>query len=310
MRKALILSAAMLLAPAICVGACGKADSDPPAPAGTDPAPGGMPAETGETPAAAGDPTDPTVQPESLLPDPQNTQVADLPRSIVVDNDLIKADIKFDEGVFSFAPAIAMDVVEDARIRLDAMTEDATEYKKADPEYFRPYGLKIDWIVSGASGSLASLEGFQYTYTGGAHGNFMTDGRIYNAMTGDQIQLADLFIHPEDAVAGFLDKVYVAIAKEKTARSGDAGSYETFLGEAKDAVSASDILNGQISLVGSTEDGKLGGFVLHFAPYEIGAYAEGAYHIAVPQADFHDYLKPDYAGLFAGEPAKLKRPDQ
>jgi hypothetical protein len=46
---------------------------------------------------------------------------------------------------------------------------------------------------------------------------------------------------------------------------------------------------------------------LHYAPYEIGSYAEGAYHITLPQAGFHDLLKPEYADLFAGDPADIQR---
>lgn len=297
MRNALILSTALLLA----LAGCNQKNE-----AETHAANSGGAASA----AATGpDPGEGDVQPESLLPDPQTTDLADLPRTITVDNDVLKADVKFDEAIFSFAPAIAMDVVEDARIRLDAMQSDATEYKAADPEYFRPYGLKIDWMVSGAAGNLAGLEGFQYTFTGGAHGNYATNGRIYDTLTGDRLRLANLFEHPEDAAAALAPTVYRAIATEKAARNPDVGNYDTFLGETQDAIAPSDILSGEVSLVRSTEEGRLGGFTLHFGPYEIGSYAEGAYHIAVPQSAFHEYLKPEYDGLFAGEPAKLRRPD-
>ena len=293
MKKALTLSVILLLAPVTVLGACGGENA----------------AETPAPAADGGDPAGSAVQPEAL-PDPHETDIADLPRAITVDNDLVKADIKFDEAIFGFAPAIAMDVVEDARIRLEAMQSDAKAYKEADPEYFRPYGLKIDWMVSGASGTLAGLEGFQFTYTGGAHGNYMTDGRIYNTLTGDQMRLADLFTDPGAASMALAGQVHRAIADAKVIRAGGTDSYETFLGESADAVTPPDILSGEVSLIGSTEKDKLGGFTLHFAPYEIGSYAEGAYHIDVPQADFHDFLKSEYADLFAGDPATVKRPDE
>lgn len=290
MKKALILSSALL----VVLAACGKKDAPP-----ADPVSG----------EAAG--TDaPAVQPAAVLPDPLTTAVADLPHAITVDDDTLKADVKFDDAIFSFAPAIAMDVVEDARTRLQAMQEDAAAYKEADPQYFRPYGLKIDWIVSGASSPLAGLEGFVYTFTGGAHGNYMTDGRVYDTLTGDQLEARDLFTDSDATAAAIADTVYKAMADAKVARNPDMGNYDTFLGESKDAVGVSDILMGEISLIGSTEPGKLGGLAIHFAPYEIGSYAEGAYHIAVPQAAFHDFLKPEYAAAFAGEPAEIKRADE
>ena len=292
MRNALILSAACLLA----LGACGKKAETPAGPVAG--------AETPVVPAEA-----PAAQPESPLPDPVETKVADLPRSITVDNDVLKADIRFDEAIFSFAPAIAMDVVEDARVRLDAMQEDAAAYKQADPTYFRPYGLKIDWRVTGAAGRLVGLEGFQYTFSGGAHGNYMTDGRIYDTLTGDQLKIGDLFTDPEPAATALAQTLYKAIAAAKVARNRNSAGYEMFLGESEDALSLSDILAGDISLIASTEEGKLGGFALHFAPYEVGSYAEGAYHITIPQSEFHQYLKTAYADLFAGEPVEIKRPD-
>jgi hypothetical protein len=290
MRNVLILSTALLLASV--PSACGQAG------------------QTAEVPATDPQPEDPpVVEPAAALPDPMATRIADLPRSIVVDDDVIKADIRFDEAVFSFAPAIAMDVVEDARIRLDAMTADAEAYKQADPTYFRPYGLKIDWRVTGAAGTLVGLEGFQYTFTGGAHGNYLTDGRIYNALTGDQLRIGLLFTDQEAAATALSGTVYKAIADAKVSRSGKSDGYQMFLGESKDAISVSDILSGNISLIASTEDGKLGGFVLHYAPYEIGSYAEGSYHVTIPQADFHEFLKPEYQSLFAGEPADIDRAD-
>jgi len=293
MKKALILPAAFLMASLALAGACERDE-------------GAAAPEAPETETPAGE-ADPAVQPESLLPDPHETDVADLPRTLTVDDDVLKADVRFDEAVFGFAPAIAMDIVEDARIRLDAMHEDAATYKEADPEYFRPYGLKIDWIVSGASGRLAGLEGFVFTYTGGAHGNYMTDGRIYDTLTGDQLRFTDLLTDPAATSAALTLPIDESIAAAKAKRNGDFGSYEQFLGETKDALSGLDPLTGEISLVKSTEAGKLGGFVVHFAPYEIGSYAEGAYHIAIPQEKFRDYLKPEYAGLFAGEPAEIAR---
>ena len=296
MKKALILPAAVLMASLAMLSACER-DEDAPAPE----------SPAAETPASETDPADPAVQPESLLPDPHETDVADLPRTLTVDDDVLKADVRFDEAIFGFAPAIAMDVVEDARIRLDAMHEDAAAYKEADPEYFRPYGLKIDWMVTGASGHLAGLEGFLYTYTGGAHGNYMTDGRIYDTLTGDQLRFTDLLADPDAAAASLARPIYDGIATEKTVRNGDIGSYEQFLGEVEDALGAAELLTGEVSLVQSTEADKLGGFAVHFAPYEIGSYAEGAYHVTIPQAEFRDFLKPEYTDLFAGEPAEISR---
>ena len=292
MKQTLLLSAALLMAS--LSGACGQAgeaggtSNSPPVAelTGTDTTDG----EAQATPAES---------PEAIL--------AAMPRTIVVDNDVLTADVSIDEAVFSFTPELAQDIVADAQARIDAMLEDAKTYQKMDPDYFRPYAMKIDWQVTGAAGPLAGLEGFIYTHTGGAHGNYMTDGRIYNTQTGERMRIGNLFSDKEAAAAALAPKVYELVARAKTDRSGSPDSYEMFLGESKDAMGVSDVLAGNISLVASTEAGKLGGFALHYAPYEIGSYAEGAYHITVPEADFRNLLKPEYQSLFSGDPAEIQR---
>ena len=283
MKHALLLSAALMMA--ILPGACGQAG------------------ETAERPNT-------TVQVAGTDGASAGAEVAatsDMPRFLLVDNETLKADVRFEEAIFSLTPAIAADLINDANGRIEAMQEDADTYREADPEYFRPYGLKIDWRVTGMAGTLAGLEGFIFTFTGGAHGNYMTDARIYNTETGKRMRAADLFTDPAAASAALFPDVFDAIASAKVERSGSPESRDTFLGEAKDALEGTSLLTGEISLIASTDDGKLGGIVLHFAPYEIGSYAEGAYHITLPQADFHDRLKPEFADLFAGVPADIQR---
>ena len=53
------------------------------------------------------------------------TILAAMPRTIVVDNDVLTADVSIDEAVFSFTPELAQDIVADAQARIDAMLEDA-----------------------------------------------------------------------------------------------------------------------------------------------------------------------------------------
>jgi hypothetical protein len=283
MKHALLLSAALMLA--AVPAACGQAG------------------ETAEAPNTVVQ----VAGSDGAATDPQDVSAADMPRFLLADTETLKADVRFEEALFSFNPAIAADLIEDANGRIEAMQEDADTYKEADPEYFRPYGLKIDWRVTGAAGTLAGLEGFIFTFTGGAHGNYMTDARIYDTETGERMRVGDLFADRATAASALAPIVAEGIAEAKVQRSGSPESRETFLGEAKDALGNLDVLSGEISLVASTEAEKLGGIVLHFAPYEIGSYAEGAYHITLPQAGFHDLLKPEYADLFAGDPADIQR---
>lgn len=233
----------------------------------------------------------------------------ELPREIVVDEPYLKADVRFDEALFSKAPAIAMDIVDDAQIRIEAMSSDAQEYQKVDPDYFRPYGLRIDWNVIAESGNVMSLEGFVFTMTAGAHGNYFTDARLYDSVTGAPMRLSTFFGEPQAAVREHINRVWEGIAEQKVLKSGQAAGFRGYLAEAAELVSADMVLAGEVSFVPSTKPGKFGGYTLHFAPYDLGSYAEGSYHITVPQLAFRSRLKQEYLPLFGGEPVSVQRKD-
>ena len=50
----------------------------------------------------------------------------------------------------------------------------------------------------------------------------------------------------------------------------------------------------------SETPGVASGLKLHFAPYQVGSYAEGPYEVEVPALVFTDYLAPEYRALFDG----------
>jgi len=235
-----------------------------------------------------------------LVVDPE--AIADVPQHLEVTKDYFVGSASIDDSLFEIAPDIAATLVEDARGRLEAMDADALAYKEADPEYFNPYSLSIQWTLKAAAGDLISLEGFTAAYSGGAHENYGTDARIYSLQNGKQVSLSDLLTDPAGAMAESLPFVLSDIAQQRTEKVGGGASAQTFRAETADAVSADTILSGELGLVASTQAGTFGGFVVHFAPYEIGSYAEGAYKAVVPQSVFGDFLKPEYAGLFAGGP--------
>ena len=241
------------------------------------------------------------AQPASA-PDAEPGSLADVPHKAEVSNEAFVGSVTVDDDLFTVAPALAAELMKDGKGRMEAMQSDAETYKEADPEYFRAYSLSIEWTLAAKAGDLISIEGFTSAYTGGAHGNYGTDARIYDLTSGKEIFLQDMLSNPEAAMQDALPVVLSEIARLRSEKAGNGGSEETFRGEAADAVSADSLMESEIGLVASTEADAFGGFVVHFAPYEIASYAEGAYKVVVPQTVFHQFLKPQYAGLFAGEP--------
>jgi Deacetylase PdaC len=233
--------------------------------------------------------------------------VDELPREIIIDEPYLKAEVTIDEAVFAKAPAIGMDLVENAQIRIEAMSADAQEYQKADPTYFRPYGLRIKWEVVASAGNVVSLEGFHYTFTGGAHGNYFTAGRLYNGVTGEPMRLSMFLREPQAAINAHMDNVWTEIARQKVRKSGNVSDLERFRSEAMELVSPDMVLAGDVNFVPSTLPDRFGGYAVHFAPYDIGSYAEGSYHVTIPQSVFRDAVKQQYLALFDGEPVAFER---
>ena len=57
----------------------------------------------------------------------------------------------------------------------------------------------------------------------------------------------------------------------------------------------------KIVLAPSSQSGKFGGIYAYWEPYEVGAYVEGSYVVAVQQDVFSQDLKPEFKPLFGGE---------
>jgi hypothetical protein len=238
----------------------------------------------------------------TVLAEPGTVAAALTPHQIEVSKNYFTGSVSVDDSLFAAAPELAADLIADSRVRIEAMDEDARTYKEADPEYFNPFSLSIVWTLVAQAGDLISIEGFTGAYSGGAHGNYGTDARIYDVKTKAGVSLRDLMADADGAIAASLPVILANIAGQRSEKVGGGQSTDTFRSEAADAISADGILEGEIGLAASTEPGRFGGFVVHFAPYEIGSYAEGPYKVTVPQAVFHDFLKPEYAALFAGDP--------
>jgi hypothetical protein len=245
--------------------------------------------------AAANDVVDPkTAQ--------SDADFANRPHRMEVIEDYFVGEASVDDALWTASPRLAAALMDDAKARLEATRTDALTYKAADPEYFQPYSLTIKWTVAAAVGDLVSLEGFTAAFTGGAHGNYGTDARIYDLATRTEIPFAGLLSDPSAVMTDSMPVILAEIARQRGERVGGPGSADTFKGEAADAVSPDSILAGEIGLAPSREPGKFGGYTVYFSPYEIGSYAEGAYKVVVQQEIFHDALEPDYAALFAGVP--------
>lgn len=275
----------MGLAGALVLAACGKGDQ-PETPAVTT-AP--------DTPRVATPaPDTPAIKPETAQRDSDA-----MPDKLTRNESYLEAEINFPRGVGESAPAIAAILLKEARLDMADMERAAQQ----DASEGMPFALSSSWEVSGQSDDLMSLVKSTYTFTGGAHGNAYLGGRIYKISTGARVQSVDLFTDQAAAANLIIPAVRRAIAIEKAERfDAKDGPTADMIGEVSDAIPMDGILPNEIALVGSTAAGKFGGLMVMYSPYDIGAYAEGSYEAFVTQEVFAAALKPEYVGLFGGDP--------
>ena len=155
----------------------------------------------------------------------------------------------------------------------------------------------VEWTLVSATSTTLSLLRSAYVYSGGAHGETSYAAEVWNRAEDGLINVETLFA-PE--------RLEVAIAAINAAAADDLESQKTARGvtdQAADRLRSSEAMLQFPSLSPSTVEGVAGGLTFWSGSYGLGAYAEGAYTLTVPQSVFRDFLAEPYRDWFGGEPA-------
>ncbi|MEQ9315496.1 MAG: DUF3298 domain-containing protein [Henriciella sp.] len=208
--------------------------------------------------------------------------------------------------------ALSPKLQEELDRRANAGSDDFVAASQADQQVasendfnFMPHNLDVKWVRTGPSeGRLTGFVGTYAAYTGGAHANIGFDVLNWDVEDDRQIALEDLFDDDEAArtsIAKALKEKLLVAKRERLqdSTSSDADILETWVNPAFDGNIA---VFEHFSIARSTIADKAGGLVYHFAPYEVGAYAEGVYVISVGHDHFADALNDTYKDAFGGEP--------
>ncbi len=123
---------------------------------------------------------------------------------------------------------------------------------------------------------LLCVEEFGYFYSGGAHGNYGFSYRVYNLMTGEKLQLEDIFS------AGKLDELTAIAEKQLRADRGIPDA---------NALSVSGLFIDKLEL---KEDFFVdrNGIGFTYNPYEIASYADGPVTIYLKWEQVKSLIKP------------------
>lgn len=201
-------------------------------------------------------------------------------------------------GVFD-TPGLAVKLTRDAQRRMNAFAEDSGDAHKeyGGDEHWRSWTLEIKHEVTWQSTRLVSVLRQTWTYTGGAHGNVALDSVVYDRASGRGLALEDFFGSLPDGAPVL--KVMADHARQRLNEKLGQFSDTQWIAE---GTAPERTTYDAFTLVPSTENGKAGGIAVHFAPYAVAPYAAGPQQVTIPQAVFKDAVKPQWRGVFAGEP--------
>jgi hypothetical protein len=187
--------------------------------------------------------------------------------------------------------------VRDLRQFVEGAQADRTE--AGGDEGMPPYGKTIAFTPAAETGKLLSLQREDADYTGGAHGNALFQGVIWDKALKRILGPADLF-RPGADLKTLDAALCAAVNAAKRARVPDAEPVA--LGGA--TFSCPSAAETPFVLAPGTAPGKAGGLIFLIGAYQVGPYAEGPYTVALPQALIRPLLAPAYADEFAGAPVK------
>ena len=208
--------------------------------------------------------------------------------------------------------ALHPDLADEIRSRANRGTEAfiaAAETDKAEAAEkgyeFRPHSLDVNWIEVGPrEGRLAAFLGTYATYTGGAHPNVVFDVLNWDREAEALVSFEDLFEDPQSARASMTLALKDGLLEQKRVRLEGTGISESEMMSAwvGPAFDGNESVFQGFTFARSSNPAKAGGMIYHFAPYEVGAYAEGVYEVGVSYEAFQGELKPAYRDAFGGEP--------
>lgn len=206
----------------------------------------------------------------------------ELPRSLFTDPQLATRTIK--------------DAAEDM-LKFRQEAQKALAEPGMDPKFWRDWTLSIAVTESLRNDRFISLLHTHYSYTGGAHGNVGFGVTNYDRQRARELTLADFFGPLSDGARVLRD--IASFVQRKIAEKQGEFADKKWIAEGS---SPKVEIYSSFTLAPSRKTGKIGGMTFHFAPYSVGPYAAGDFHITVPQDVFAKYLKKDMRGLFADQP--------
>lgn len=151
---------------------------------------------------------------------------------------------------------------------------DSNERKKEDFP-FNPHNFAKSWGVLGETPRLLSLAAEIYTFQGGAHGNTVYDGLLWDRMADAPVDRAKLL--PPALLVAVTSRYCSALDRAREQKRGepvaDRGSIFNDCPSIDEQV---------IAPTDSDDNGRFDTLTVILAPYTAGPYVEGSYELELP----------------------------
>jgi hypothetical protein len=196
---------------------------------------------------------------------------------------------------WSLAPEASLEPALVREMRGEALAERAKAIREAEADNSvsqpggrrAPYEWIERWSPTAETDLLLGFSGEQYRFTGGAHGNLVLRGIIWDRGANRRIAFSELFQNPAAATAAMKPAFCKALDAERAQRRG--GQVGNMFDDCPDFTAYAIVPLG---------DGEISAFRVLVPPYEAGPWAEGSYEIMLDASLVKAYLLPRYAPVF------------
>ncbi|WP_322518383.1 DUF4163 domain-containing protein [Rhodopseudomonas palustris] len=239
-----------------------------------------------------------------LLLSPAFAEPAKLKPDFAVKTKAIDGKVLLDAGIKA-DPKLAENCLAEGQKWIGEQRAEAEPEFKSDPELFRngPWTYERSYTVDSlVTDRYVSVLRTDYSYTGGAHPNSDINTILWDKQQGKRISIRPFFTDLADdgpAMQAMVKGVLASLKAEKKAR-GTEDDGEDYV----KSIAPKLLKIGPVTLARSTEAGKSAGLMFHYAPYAVGAYAEGSYDAFVPWQSLKPYLSAEGTAIFGGDRPK------
>lgn len=158
-----------------------------------------------------------------------------------------------------------------------------------------PWKLSIDMNNFTFAGNFASILGYIFSYTGGAHPNHSFYCVNFDKNSEEIINFSNLFKNKESAVKAISKYSIAKLYEEKSRRLGEEVKNDDWVLRGASA-DENNYLN--FVFVPSDKIKIVSGIKFVFPPYWVGSYAEGSYEVFVPSEVFYEFLVEKFKSDF------------